>query len=224
MPVTTPVEDTVATLWSELAHVACEVMSAVEPSVEIAVAVNCCVEPTTKLATTPRETAIEEIVGDVEGMDTTRLRGALVTPYNDAVMFVLPAELAVAEPWAEIVAIAGAELAHFEYKVASSCELSEKVAIAVNCCVPFTCKFKGDFCSITTDFIVSTGNVAGAEVIPDKVAVICVLPSVTAVISPLLETVATVGLELFQVTSAVISRVELSEYFPVAVNCWVVPS
>ena len=41
MPVTTPVEDTVATLWSELAHVACDVMSGVEPSVETALAVNC---------------------------------------------------------------------------------------------------------------------------------------------------------------------------------------
>ena len=65
---------------------------------------------------------------------------------------------------------------------------------------------------------------AGVEVTPDSVAVICVLPRVTAVTSPLSEIVATVELELFHVTSAVISCVVLSEYIPVAVNCWVVPN
>lgn len=181
-------------------------------------------EPVVKLVTTPRETAIDDIIGEVEGLDTIMLRGALVTPNNVAVMFVLPAELPVAEPVAEIVATEGAELAHFDVKVASSCELSEKVAIAVNCCVLFTNNFNGDFCSMVTAFIVTTGNGAAAEVIPDNVAVICVLPRVTAVTNPPFEIVAIAELELFQVTSAVISRVELSEYIPVALNCWVVPN
>ena len=178
---------------------------------EIAVAVNCCVEPTVKFAITPRETAIEEIMGDVEGLDTNRLRGALVTPYSDAVMFVLPAELPVAEPIAEITATEGSELVHFDSKVQSSCELSEKVASAVNCCVPFTGSFNGDFCSMLTAFIVTTGNVVAAEAIPDNVAVIWVLPRFAAVTNPVSEIVATVELELFHFTSAVIFRVDLSE-------------
>ena len=181
-------------------------------------------KPTAKLATSLRDTDMELIVGAVEGLDTTRFKGALVTPYNVAVMFVFPGEFPVTEPVAVIGAIMGAELAHFDVKVASSCELSEKVAIAVNCCVLFTNNFNGDFCSMVTAFIVTTGNGAAAEVIPDNVAVICVLPRVTAVTNPPFEIVAIAELELFQVTSAVISRVELSEYIPVALNCWVVPN
>ena len=167
---------------------------------------------------------MEEIVGTVEGLDTTRFKGALVTPYNVAVMFVFPGEFPVTEPVAVIVAIMGAELAHFDVKVASSCELSEKVANAVNCWVPFTDKFNGDFCSIVTAVIVATGNVAAEELIPENDAVICVLPSAAAVTNPLEEMVATAVSELFQITPEVISLVDLSEYMPVAVNCWVVPS
>jgi hypothetical protein len=41
IPVTTPVEETVATLWSELDQVAWEVISVTEGLEDIAVAVNC---------------------------------------------------------------------------------------------------------------------------------------------------------------------------------------
>ena len=176
------------------------------------------------METTPRDTATEVIVGALEGLDTTRFKGALVTPYNVAVMFVFPGEFPVTEPVAVIGAIMGAELAHFDVKVASSCELSEKVANAVNCWVPFTDKFNGDFCSIVTAVIVATGNVAAGELIPENDAVICVFPSAAAVTNPFEEMVATAVSELFQITPEVISLVDLSEYVPVAVNCWVVPS
>ena len=180
--------------------------------------------PVAKLATTPRDTAMEEIIGAVEGLDTTRFKGALVTPYNVAVIFVFPGEFPVAEPVAVIVAIVGAELAHFDVKVASSWELSEKVANAVNCWVPFTDNFNGDFCSMVTAVIVTTGKVVAGELMPENDAVICVLPSATAVTNPLEEMVATAVSELFQITPEVISLVDLSAYVPVAVNCWVVPS
>ena len=181
-------------------------------------------KPTAKLATSLRDTDMELIVGAVEGLDTTRFKGALVTPYNVAVMFVFPGEFPVTEPVAVMVAIMGAELAHFDVKVASSFELSEKVAIAVNCWVPFTDNLNGDCCSIVTAVIVTTGNVVAVELIPENDAVICVLPKAAAVTNPLEEMAATVVSELFQITPEVISFVDLSEYVPVAVNCWVVPS
>jgi hypothetical protein len=55
-------------------------------------------------------------------------------------------------------------------------------------------------------------------------AVIVVDPATTAVAIPVVAIVATVVLVELQVTVAVRSAVELSEYVPVAVNCWVAPT
>jgi hypothetical protein len=67
-----------------------------------------------------------------------------------------------------------------------------------------------------------TVRVVFAETSPE-VAVMVVVPAVTAVASPLLSTVATAVLEELQVTEMVTSWVVPSEKVPVAVNCWVVP-
>jgi hypothetical protein len=77
---------------------------------------------------------------------------------------------------------------------------------------------------MATAVIVTTGKVVADELMPENDAVICVLPKASAVTNPLEEMVATVVSELFQITPEVISLVDLSEYVPVAVNCWVVPS
>ena len=123
-------------------------MSAVEPSVDSAVAVNCWVFPTTKLDTTERDTAMEDIVGPVEGVDTIKFIAALVTPNRDTVIFVFPAEIPVAAPMVVMAAMVGAELVHVPVKVASSCDPSEKVARQVNCWLAFTDNLNGDFCSM----------------------------------------------------------------------------
>lgn len=67
-----------------------------------------------------------------------------------------------------------------------------------------------------------TVRVVFAETSPE-VAVMVVVPAVTAVASPLLSTVATAVLEELQVTKMATSWVVPSEKVPVAVNCWVVP-
>ena len=58
-------------------------------------------------------------------------------------------------------------------------------------------------------------------VMAPSLAVILVVPAATAVAKPLALMVAVAGVPLVQVTEPVIFAVELSEYVPVAVNCWV---
>ena len=58
MLVTKPLEDTIATLLSELVQLAWEVMSTFDPSEYVPVAMNCCTEPTVKLV---REIGVIEI-------------------------------------------------------------------------------------------------------------------------------------------------------------------
>ena len=65
-------------------------------------------------------------------------------------------------------------------------------------------------------------------VVPDidpRLAVIVVVPAATGVARPyVVPTVATAESEDFQVTDVVRSFVVLSEYVPVAVNCWLTPT
>ena len=60
--------------------------------------------------------------------------------------------------------------------------------------------------------------------LPPKVAVMVVVPALTAVARPLLLTVATVALDELQVATAVISRLVPSENMAAAENCVVAPS
>jgi len=52
-----------------------------------------------------------------------------------------------------------------------------------------------------------------------EVAVMVVAPAATAVAKPVLLTVATVRSDEVQVTCVVISKIVVSEYVPVALNC-----
>jgi hypothetical protein len=67
-----------------------------------------------------------------------------------------------------------------------------------------------------------TVSVVDALIIPD-VAVIVLVPALTPVANPFVAIVAADGFDELQVMEPVIFCVELSEYVPVAVNCWVVP-
>jgi hypothetical protein len=67
----------------------------------------------------------------------------------------------------------------------------------------------------------------GELVMPDRVAVILVVPTVIPVTKPAEpaeDMVALVESELAQFTREVMSAVEPFEYVPVAVNCWVRPA
>jgi len=101
---------------------------------------------------------------------------------------------------------------------------SEYVPIAVNCLVvPFA--FVGLDGLIEMDASVAgvTVRVLDADLLP-KVAVIVAEPAATALISPGALTIATPAFDESQPTEAVRFCVVLSEYVPVATNCFDVPS
>ena len=76
-PVASPPVEMVATLVSELDQLTCGVISAVDPSEYVPVAVNCCVEPAARLSGRAGVMVMEERVGaGITVMVTT----GLVTP------------------------------------------------------------------------------------------------------------------------------------------------
>jgi hypothetical protein len=85
-------------------------MSWVDPSLYLAVAVNCCVAPTTMLA----GLGITEME---ERMGVTLSVALLVMPLSEALMEVEPAATAVATPDALTVATAGLAAVHVAFAV-----------------------------------------------------------------------------------------------------------
>lgn len=70
----------------------------------------------------------------------------------------------------------------------------------------------------------TTVKVTSAPVTPDRLAVILVVPAATAVARLAADMVAVAFADLAQATWEVMFAVELSEYVPAAVNCWVEPT
>jgi len=116
--------------------------------------------------------------------------------------------------------------------VVKSCVLSSvKVPVAVNCSVfiPLERAIKTEAGATVMDFN-ATGVIAKValfEIIPEKLAVMVVVPSAWDVASPfepdVLLIVATPVSEEFQVTNDVRSCVMLPVNVPMAMNCWVFP-
>jgi hypothetical protein len=151
--------------------------------------------------------------------------GEDVTPPKAAVIALVPPVTPVASPAAEMLATAGVPELQVAVLVISFVDLSEYVAVAVNCCVfPTTIEAVAGVTAMLTTVGAVTVNVAGADVFPAAVAVMFVLPVATAVANPLPEIVATLVLADAHVAELVRSFVLLSEYVPVAVNCCVAPA
>lgn len=149
-----------------------------------------------------------------------------------AVTIADPREVAVAKPRESAALLIDAtelEVLHVTNDLVRFCVvLSEYSPMAVNCTV--APKARLELCGATTiDCRVAlvTVNTVDAEILP-QVAVIVLLPLATEVAKPreppALLTTATAELEELQVTNAVMSCVLLSEYAPVAVKGFVVPS
>jgi hypothetical protein len=106
-------------------------------------------------------------------------------------------------------------------------ELSEYLPVAANCClVPLPMLGFAGLIEMDTSVAGVTVRPADPDMLPDA-AVTVVEPVATAATKPLepaaLLTVATPTLDELQVTAAVRFCVVLSEYVPVAANCWAVP-
>ncbi len=139
-------------------------------------------------------------------------------------MPVEPAERAVATPVLLIVATDGRDEVQETWSDTFWVDPSENAPRAMNCWMVPTCMV-GATNMEDREAEVTVRVVVGKEEILPKVAVIAVVPAATAVARPVLRpTVATDGLDEIQVTSVLISWVVLSEYVPVAVNCWATPT
>jgi len=127
-----------------------------------------------------------------------------------------------------IVAMDVSDEAQKTWVVISLVVPSEYVPVAVSAMLP--CKVKNGLAGVIVMNVRGTGTTVRV-VLPEifgvlviEVAVMVVLPAATAVARPVLLTVATVGSEEVQLTTVVISKLVVSEYVPVALNCWVSPT
>jgi hypothetical protein len=204
------------------------VISWLVPSEYVPEAVNCWVSPTGILGLIG-VTDMEDSVAEV----TVRGVGGDDFPPKLAVMVAVPAEMAVARPSLSTTATSAGDVGrqlHVTSVVISKFVPSEYPPEAANCWVSplgILTGMLGGLTAVTdTEDRVAAVTVRNAFAdIPPKVAVMVVGPAATAVAKPLLlSTVATDGLEEFQVTCVVISKLVPSEYAPEAANCWVCPT
>src|SRR5579859_935482 len=219
-PVARPVAEIVAVAGVPEFQVTVADMSDEVPSLNVPVAVNCCVAPTFKCAGVAGVTAIE-----VREKTVSVTAGVDVTPACDAVICVVPAATPVARPVAEIVAVA--VVPEFQVTVADMSDEvpSLNVPVAVNCCVAPTFKCAGVAGVTAIEVREKTVSVtAGVDVTPACDAVICVVPAATPVARPVAEIVAVAVVPEFQVTVADMSDEVPSLNVPVAVNCCVAPT
>ena len=124
-----------------------------------------------------------------------------------------------------MVATEGVADAQVTWLVRFSVELSEKLPVAVNCWVAPTVML--GLAGVTViDWRTGAGVTVSiaAPVMPLRLAVMEEEPVATALARPVVEMVATEGVADAQVTWLVRFSVELSEKWPVAVNCWVAPT
>ena len=181
---------------SEL-HCTVEVRFCVPPSVNVPVAVNCCVVPSGMEGIA----GVTEIETSVAGV-TVRVVEPAITP-RVAVTLVLPAETADATP--TLFTVATAEFAVVqEAELVTSCVLpSVNVPVAFRTCVvPLANDGFAGVTAIDTSVAAATVRLVEPVIEPD-VAVIEVTPAVTPVASPVLPMVALPCAEELQLTELV---------------------
>ena len=193
-PVTKPLEEMVAVAGVSLVHVTSEVMSLVEPSVKIPVALNCCVAPTAKFSGEAGVTEIEDKI------ITVKLTGELDIPLNDAVIVTVPAVCPATTPAELKIAMSGALLTHVTWEVMSTVEPSANVPVAVKSWSDPTFRLAGLPGVISIDVKASTVRTILGLVTPPNDAEILAVPPAIPLANPPEETVAVAGVSLTQVT------------------------
>jgi hypothetical protein len=207
----------VATAVAEDVHVAVLVRFCWLPSVNVPVAVNCCVNP----LATDGFAGVTAIVCKTAGVTVSAVE-PLIDP-DVALIVVDPVATVLAKPALLMVATAVAEDVHVAVLVRFCWLPSVNVPVAVNCCVnPLaTDGFAG-----VTAIVCKTAGVTVSVVEPlidPEVALIVVDPVATVLAKPALLMVATVVAEDVHVAVLVRFCVLLSVYVPVAVNCCINP-
>jgi hypothetical protein len=219
--VASPAELIVATAGFAAFQPAVAVTLAVEPSLYVAIAVNCSVAPAATLAL-GGETAIDVTVFVAAGTVSVAIPAM---PLTEAVMVVEPAAIAVASPAELIVATAAFAAVQLAIAVTLAVEPSLYVAIAVNCCVPPAATLAlGGESVMDESVFVAAGTVSVAiPAAPFSEAVMVVEPAAIPNAIPAELTVATDVSALVQLAVEVTFAVEPSLYAAIAVNCSVAP-
>jgi hypothetical protein len=143
-----------------------------------------------------------------------------------AVIVVEPAAMEPARPWEPaallIVAAPVFEELQMTEAVRSCIVSSEKVPVAVNCCVvPLAMPGLVGVRAIDTNVASEMVTVVSPEASPDD-ALMCAVPTPLPVTCPGLSIVALLASDVLQVTVSVTSLVLLFAWVAVAVNCWLV--
>src|SRR5712664_2508015 len=216
--VASPVLLIVATVPVPDAHTAL-LSTCVELSLNVPVAVNCCVAPLV-IEGFAGVTAIDTSVAGVTVSSVEPLMLPLVAEIVE-----VPAPTAVASPVLLIVATVPVPVPDAHTVLLSTCvELSLNVPVAVNCCVaPLVIEGFAGVTAIDTSVVGVTVSSVEPLMLP-LVAEIVEVPAPTAVASPVLLIVATVPVPDADAHTVLLSTcVELSLNVPVAVNCCVAP-
>jgi hypothetical protein len=198
-------------------HVTLPVKFCVLLSLNVPVAVNCCVKPL----------AMDEFAG-VTAIDCSvaAVTVRVVEPVMEldfALMDEVPVATAVANPAALIVATLVVADAHVTVLVKFCVLLSLKVPVAVNCCVnPLATDGFAGVTAMDCSVAAVTVRVVAPATAPE-VALIVEVPTAMAVAKPLAAMVAVAGVAELHVTLPVRFCVLLSLKVPVAVNCCVRP-
>src|SRR5881396_2947873 len=214
-PVTSPVEDTVATAGVPDAQVTDRPESTL-PAASFRVVVSCTVAPTST-------TAVAGLtVTDATGTIATVTLAVPLFPSLVAVIVADPAATPVTSPAADTVAIAVFELVHATARPVSTFPAAS-FGVALSCVVAPTKTFAVAGLTVTE----ATGTLdtvtAAVPACPSLVAVIVTAPTATPVTRPLAETVPTAPLPVVQVSARPLRTLPLAS-FRVAVSCTVPPT
>src|SRR5439155_531641 len=214
-PVTSPVEDTVATAGVPDAQVTDRPESTL-PAASFRVVVSCTVAPTST-------TAVAGLtVTDATGTIATVTLAVPLFPSLVAVIVADPAATPVTSPAADTVAIAVFELVHATARPVSTFPAAS-FSVALSCVVAPTKIFAAAGLTVTE----ATGTIATVTIavplFPSLVAVIVTAPTAPPVTSPLADTVAIAGFKLAQVITRPLSTFPAAS-LRVAVSCTVPPT
>lgn len=186
MPVTRPVDDTLATLVLALDHVTGELEVISTPAASRTSGVNACVAPT------PSDADSGVMVSVAGTPCTLNVAVPRIPLLVCAVMVAVPGATAVTTPACDTVATVAAEVVHVSAGVGVMMTAAASRTVGVSVCVAPTFSVVASGASVTLVGTAATTTVAVPTIPFDVVAVIVALPDATAVTTPDCVTVATI--------------------------------
>jgi hypothetical protein len=186
------------------------------PAASRALAVSCCVPPTTRLVDGG------DTLTAATGTSETVRTATPDTPSTVAATVAEPAATAVTTPVAETLATAVFDELHVTGRPVRRFPAASR-ALAVSCCVPPTTRLADEGDTLTAATGTGETVTAAAPVTPSTVAEIVAFPAATAVTIPVAETLATAVFDEIHVTGRPIRTFPAASR-ALAVSCCVPPT